>query len=510
MAVIAIDLGTTGCKAALFEGSRMLGWAYRHLSYTSPEDGWAEQDAEAVWRLVDQTVRQALSVCETAPPVEAIGVSVQGDAVIPIDHEGHALQPAILGMDTRSAQEAADLQEQFGRGQLYSLTGMPCEPLNAVTKMAWLVRNHPEMRRRVWKYAHYGEFLLMKLAGVPALDYTMASRTMAFDPVRKDWVPAILEFVGITPSELGNLSPSGAPVGIVLRHVADVWGISRSALVITGGHDQCMAAVGAGVIEPDLACYSMGTAEVIGTCFPFPRANSAMLAANYPSYCHAVASQYFTITLNQSGGLSLEWFRNNVMELEQLPEDAGAAVYERLSEEVEIKPSPVLFLPHLVGSGTPTCDHLSRGAFLGLSLKTGRRDMFQAVVDALAFEARLNLEKLEDLDIHVAELRAVGGGTRSRRILELKATVLNRPIRTLRNPEAALLGAAILAQVAIGRFSSIEEACAECVRIDLTVEPRKDAEELYSAAFDRYRQVYTTLRSFYHNWRAECRTAVLV
>ena len=510
MAVIAIDLGTTGCKAALFEGSRMLGIAYRHFNYTSPEDGWAEQDAEAVWRLVDQTVRQALSACETAPQVEGIGVSVQGDAVIPIDQEGTALHPAILGMDTRSAREAADLQEQFGRGQLYSLTGMPCEPLNAITKMAWLVRHHPELRRRIWKYAHYSEFLLMKLAGVPALDYTMASRTMAFDPVRKDWVPAILEFVGITPSQLGNLSPSGAPVGIILRQVADSWGISRNALVITGGHDQCMAAVGAGVIESELACYSMGTAEVISTCFATPRANPAMLAANYPCYCHAVAGQYFTITLNQSGGLSLEWFQNNVMELEQLSDDARAAAYQRLIDEVEIKPSLAMFLPHIVGSGTPTCDHLSRGTFLGLSLKTGRRDMFQAVVDALAFEARLNLEKLAELDIYVTELRGVGGGTRSRQILELKATVLNRPICTLRNPEAALLGAAILAQVAIGQFSSIEEACAECVRIDLTVEPREDAEELYSAAFDRYRQVYTTLRSFYHNWRTECQTAVLV
>ena len=227
MAVIAIDLGTTGCKAALFDGSRMLGSAYRHYNYSSPEDGWAEQDAEEVWNLVDETVREAIENCSLVPEVEAVAVSVQGDAVIPIDSSGKALHAAILGMDTRSHAEAADLQERFGRGQLYSVTGMPCEPLNSITKIAWLVRNHPELRRSIWKYAHYEEFLLMKLAGVPALDFSMASRTMAFDPVRKDWVPGILEFVGITPSQLGNLSPSGAPVGIILRSVADAWGINR-------------------------------------------------------------------------------------------------------------------------------------------------------------------------------------------------------------------------------------------------------------------------------------------
>jgi xylulokinase len=510
MAVIAIDLGTTGCKSALFDGSEMLASAYRHFSYTAPEDGWAEQDPESVWDLVDQTVRQAIASCRAVPDVEAVCVSVQGDAVMPINHQGTALHPAILGMDTRSAQEAEDLQEEFGRGQLYAATGMPCEPLNAITKIFWLARHHPELRKSLWKYVQYGDFLLMKLAGIPALDFTMASRTMAFDPVRKDWVPGILEFVGIAPSQLGNLSPSGTPIGIILKSVADSWGISRSALVVTGGHDQCLAAVGAGVIEPDLACYSMGTAEVISTCFPTPCAGSAMLEANYPCYCHAVPDHYFTITLNQSGGLSLEWFQNHVMGFDQLPGPARAAAIRCLLDEVRIQPSIVMFLPHIVGSGTPACDHLSRGTFLGLSLKTGRRDMFQAVVDALAFEARLNLETLADRDIPILELRGVGGGTRSERLLELKATVLNRPIRTLKNPEAALLGAGILAQVAIGHFESIEEACRECVAIDRTIEPRRDAVEVYTAAFQRFRQIHGTLRSFYHNWRAECRTAVLV
>lgn len=181
-----------------------------------------------------------------------------------------------------------------------------------------------------------------------------------------------------------------------------------------------------------------------------------------------------------------------------------------LVAEVEVQPSPVLFLPHIVGSGTPTCDHLSRGTFLGLSLKTGRREMFQAVADALAFEARLNLERLEQLDIHVDELRAVGGGSRSDTMLELKATVLGRPVSRLETPEAALLGCAMLAQVAVGQFASLEDARRECVRPVRTVEPCKEKVDEYDAAYDRFRQLYGTLRSFHHNWRSECRTSALV
>lgn len=509
MPVIAIDLGTTGAKAAIFDGGTMYGVASSHYDYAKPQDGWAEQDAEAVWKLIEQVVGEALAAAGRPHDIRAIALSVQGDAIMPIDINGRALHPAILGMDTRSHREAADLQARFGRGQLYSSTGMPCEPLNAITKVLWLERNRAELRAQLWKYVHYEEFLAMKIARVPALDLTMASRTMAFDPVKRTWVTSILDFVGITPSQLGNVSASGAPVGIIDGALADRWGISRTAMVVTGGHDQCMAALGAGAIEPELACYSMGTAEVISIPFDTPRMTSAMLEGNYPCYCHAVPDQYFTISLNQSGGLSLEWFREAVLEAGTGDGDTRAAAFDRLIAGLELRPSPVLFLPHIVGSGTPTCDHLSRGSFVGLSFATTRRDMFQAVADALGFEARLNLENLHQRGIEVHELRAVGGGARSEKLLQLKATLLERPIRTLRNPEAALAGAAMLAEVATGGFRDLAEAARATVSFASTIEPHAPAVEPYRAAYERFRQLYGTLRSFYHNWRTEeCKAAV--
>lgn len=498
MAVIAIDLGTTACKAAVFDGPVMEALSRRHYSYNAPRAGWAEQDAEAVWLLVKQVVAEALAACSPRPPVEAICVSVQGDAIIPIDTDGVALHPAILGMDSRSHEEAAGLENRFGRGWLYSKTGMPCEPLNAVTKVWWLVRNRPDVARQAWKFVHYCDFLFTKLAGVPALDFTMASRTGAFDPVSKDWVPEILEHIGVPPSQFGNVSPAGVPVGILRNAVADEWGIGRDTLVVTGGHDQCMAALGAGVIEPDLACYSMGTAEVMSTCFEEPRLTASMLSANYPCYCHAAPDQYFTITLNQSGGLSLEWF------LESMSEAPREQAFERAIGGLHLAPSPVQFLPHIVGSGTPACDHRSRGSFLGLSLASGRREMFQAVVDALGFEARLNLETLDRLGIGVRELTAVGGGARSAKVLEIKASILNRPIRTLANPEAALSGAAMLASIAVGAFPGLAAARSACVKTGTTIGPDRDAAGRYGEAFESWRHIYGMLRDFYHHWSPEC------
>jgi xylulokinase len=265
-----------------------------------------------------------------------------------------------------------------------------------------------------------------------------------------------------------------------------------------------MAAVGAGVIDEELACYSMGTAEVTSISFRKPQMTKPMLESNYPCYCHAVNDRFFTITLNQSGGLSLEWFQDVVMGLRGIPEGERSAAYADLISRVQISPSSVFFLPHIVGSGTPTCDHFSRGSFLGLSLKTSRDDLFQAVVDALGFEERLNMDQLAQLGIPVAEMRAVGGGARSPRLLELKATILNRPICTLKTREAALMGAAMISQVATGQFADLSAARDECVKIDVTVEPVTSATAAYTAAYGRYRKIYGILRSHYHEGEAVC------
>jgi xylulokinase len=267
-------------------------------------------------------------------------------------------------------------------------------------------------------------------------------------------------------------------------------------MLVAGSHNQCAAAIGAGVIEPNLACYSIGTAEVIGACLTASRASPAMLEANFPCYCHAVEDHYFTITLNQSGGLSMEWFHESILRRKT----SNGEATESLSSMIEVQPSPVLFLPHLVGSGTPTCDHSSRAAFVGLSIKTRQRDLLQALVDAQAFEARLNLETLEHSSIAISDLRAVDRGARMRKALQVKATVLNRPIHTLASPEAALMGAAMLAQTAIGVFSNLEEARQTCVRVASTIEPVLSATAAYDEAYNRFRPLYGALKSFYHHW----------
>lgn len=158
-------------------------------------------------------------------------------------------------------------------------------------------------------------------------------------------------------------------------------------------------------------------------------------------------------------------------------------------------PAPVWFLPHLNGSGTPTCDLASRGAILGLTLATTRHQVAKALLEGLCFELRANLEALTSAGIQLEALVAVGGGSRSARWLQLKADVLNRPIQTVRCDDAACLGAALLAGTASGLYASAQEAVQRAVSRARIFLPDPRRTDLYQQRWEVYRRLHPTLRA---------------
>ena len=148
MSLLGLDIGTTGCKAMLFAvDGRVLGQARREYTIQTPQPGWAEQDAEQVWRLARELLRVVIAAASVDPPV-ALALSCQGEAVIPVDAKGVALRPAILGMDTRTTAENAWLVQTFGAEELFLRTGMPVHTINTLPKLLWLQRHEPAIWRR--------------------------------------------------------------------------------------------------------------------------------------------------------------------------------------------------------------------------------------------------------------------------------------------------------------------------------------------------------------------------
>jgi xylulokinase len=323
----------------------------------------------------------------------------------------------------------------------------------------------------------------------------MASRTMAFNLATRTWDAAIHRALGLDPGVWSPTAPSGTPAGTLQPSVAEELGLTQGLLLVTGGHDQTCAALGAGVVSEGRGVVSTGTAEVLSTAFDRPALSRPMFDGFYPCYLHAKPGMYFTFGLNHVGGLLLRWWREQFAAAEVADaRERRDDPYRLMDERMPDGPSPVLVLPHLNGSGTPTCDLTARGAVLGLTLATTRHDVAKALLESLCFELRLNLETLQSGGVRVDELVAVGGGAKSARWLQLKADVLGRPIRTLRCREAACWGAALLAGAGAGLFPSLDDAVRRTVVFDREYQPRPDWTARYLERFPVYRQASAAVR----------------
>jgi xylulokinase len=247
--------------------------------------------------------------------------------------------------------------------------------------------------------------------------------------------------------------------------------------------------------RPGIAALSAGTADVLSTAFSEPKLNDAMFNGFYPCYLHTKRDMCFTFALNHIGGILLRWYRDTLGGEEvRAAQSAGRDPYEVIVESIPEGPSPVMVLPHFNGSGNPVCDMNARGALVGLTLSTTRPDIVKAILECLAFEMRINLDYWGGAGIVVDELRAVGGGARSPRWLQIRADILGRPVRTLKVREAACLGAAILAGTAAGLYGSVDEGIGRTVRLDHTYQPRADSVSRYTDRYAVYCKLYPALR----------------
>ena len=493
--LLGLDAGTSGCKAVVFDDrGNIHGYGFSEYPIICDAPAKAEQDAmDVMGKLIavaEQAIRQS-----GVRRIEAISVSVQGDATILVDRDYKPLHMTLLGMDYRDTAECAFLEERIGSREAFRRTGMPIHPINSLAKILWYKNHAPEAYHKAYKAVTYSEFVMAHLGGEPVIDLAMASRTMALDIRTREWDTQILGICGVDKALLSAVKPSGTPCGQLSERLRQQWGLDNAPLLVVGGHDQTCGAIGAGMIREGIGVDSSGTAAVFSTAFAAPRLDDAMFDAYYPCYCHAVDGLYFTFALNHTGGIVLRWFRDNIAQGKaKEAAELGADFYAYIERNIKNEPSPVLVLPHFNGSGTPVCDMQSKGAFVGMTLSTTLEDLFKGILDGLTYELKLNVETMRKAGIELREIRAVGGGAKSPLWLQAKADILNMPIVTLQCKEAGCLGAAALAAVGSGVYPGIEAAVDAMVRIEKTRMPQPDSVAKYAGKYAVYKTLYPALK----------------
>lgn len=499
--LLGIDAGTTGLKAVLFdERGYEIAFGRAEYSLMMPASNMAELDANNYWIACIKAISEILRKSKVNPiEIKSLAISSQGETFVPIDREGIPLRRAIVWLDNRSESESEIIRNEFGVDTIFKKTGQPeVVPTWPATKILWLKRNEPELFSKVYKYLLIEDFLIYKLTGIFATEYSVVSSTLLFDIQRETWWDEMLEFIGINDDQLPQLMPSGKIVGNVTEQASQETGLSTKTMVSTGAFDHAAGALGAGNIKPGIITETTGAALALVATTDKPLYDPKR---RIPCHHHALTNRFFLLPWCQTAGMVLRWFRDELGQLER--EAAGRMGIDAYSiltlEASKVEPGSggLVILPHFMGAGPPEFDPNARGVIFGLTLNHTKAHIIRAILESIAFMLRRNVELLEDLGVKVNEIRALGGGSKSPLWNQIKADVTSRTILTFRTEEAASLGVAILAGVACGMFKSIEEGCKMMIQLKRKYEPNPENLKIYDKLYEVYLALYNNLKDVF-------------
>lgn len=497
--VLGIDVGTSSAKIGLVtpDGS-ILRIASHPYPISSPYPGWAEQNAEDWWTAVVHAVRQIMDKINPAY-VRAIGMSNAGGSMVLLDKRGKEIRPAISWMDARAGEQAAQLLALKGHDFWIRHTGSPFLQFWPVSKLVWLRENEPEAFARVASILHPSDYVIFRLTGEKVTDRCTACATGFYDLQSGTWNQEIASLAGISIDMLPHLGDPGSIAGFLSEQAAAMLGLNPGIPVILGAWDQACAVLGAGAASGQDTLLSTGTAWVLTHVMlelhidPLARGITVQ---------HARRGEYLFMLAMSNGGSIVEWYRRVFAGIASNEEEAQSSESGSLSgipSETEIQKVPpgsdgLLFLPHFIGAVGAHPDLDYSGCILGLRHGTGRVQIFRSILEAIAYETRWGLEVLFDLAGPASQLRMIGGATRSSIWPQIVADVTGLPIVIPRQTECAVLGAAKLAQEAVGIACSPEYV----TPAERRYVPNTVRHETYDKYYALYRQTHFPLKEVFN------------
>lgn len=479
--LLGLDLGTGSVKAILLapDGS-VAKESSRSYAVHSPNPGWAESSPGEWWDALGEATRELTG--SSGREVTAVGLSGQMHGVVPTGADGRPLRPAILWADARS-KDQLQAYRSLGPDTRRRLANPPAVGMAGPT-LLWLRDNEPEIYEDIRLALQPKDWLRMRLTGEAAAEPSDASATLLYDLPADRWDYDAAETLGLRKDYLAPVMSSSDVAGGLTREAAEHLGLREGLPVAAGAADTAAAMLGSGLLEPGLVQLTVGTgAQIVAPVdrpTPDPHNRTHLYRAATPDLFYSMAAI-------QNAGLALEWARRIL-----------GASWDEVYEEAFAVPTGsegATFLPYLSGERTPHLDPEARGAWTGLNLGHGRGHLLRAALEGVAFALREGMESLEAAGTSVSELRLAGGGTTRGPWQRLLADVLNRPLLLLPSnvsANASARGAALLAGLASGAYTSVEDTLTLSPEPEKTIRPGEES-SAHDEAYARYKELYPRL-----------------
>ncbi|HHT43601.1 MAG TPA: sugar kinase [Firmicutes bacterium] len=493
---LGVDIGTTGLKTCLVDREgRVIRKAYRKLRTYGLDQNKRELNPQEIFAGVLETIQEAAA--GLGSQVELITVSSLGEAIVPVDKTGQPLMNSMIGTDPRGSEELAWIKGLFPPEELTRITGLNLSSIYSLNKIMYLKRNEPSIFEHTWKFFCIADYVLYMLTGAACMDYSLASRTMAFDFNEYKWSEKILGACGVSAELLPTPVPCGTVVGTLHRELAQELGLPPETKAAVGGHDHIFNAIGSGAVTPGVCSNAVGTTEGFTAYLGQQRLDTKTIAENNISCQPFVLPNTFnTVAWHNTAGALLNWFAATFFA--GWPQQDVPKILNDMNAACKREPSRLMVLPHFAGSTTKHMDERAKGAILGLTVFSTKEEIYKALLEGSTYELMMIFQALLTAGVQMDRIVVSGGGSNSPVWLQTKADVLGRPITRVACAETGAVGSAILAAVNCGHYKSLAEAAEAMVEYGETIEPDQKYHALHLERFEEYQTLYERLRPLNH------------
>ena len=481
--VLGIDLGTSSLKGLLMNKSgEVVAFAGYDYPLLHPKKGYSEQNPEE-WVKACENVFKALSekVEDFKAELEGIAISGQMHGLVTLDGEDKVVRPAILWNDTRTTKQCTEIMEGFG-DRLITITKNKALEGFTLPKILWM----QEEERELWaKVAHImlpKDYLIFRLTGEFATDYSDAAGTLLLDVAAKKWSDEILAKYNIDEKILPKLYNSIDCVGKIKTEYQKDFGFEKEVKVMGGGADNACAAVGSGIVSNGIGMVSIGTS---GVFLSYEDEAHSNYSGRLHLFNHGIPDAYYSMGVTLAAGHSLNWFKETFAPKES---------FEELLSDIDKIPAGsdgLLFAPYIVGERTPYADSKVRGSFTRIDTTHTRAHFARAVLEGITFSLRDSMELMSELTAKKFDkILSVGGGSKNKDWLQMQADIFDTEVITLTTEQGPGLGAAMMAAVGAGWFADLKECAKTFVHYKSGISPVKENVLKYNEAYESYKKVY--------------------
>ncbi|MFC5735482.1 gluconokinase [Cytobacillus gottheilii] len=455
--MLGIDIGTTSTKTVLFSeyGQVIQAENIGYPLYT-PDITTAEQDPDEIFKAVLQAVSNIMKQ-HNDKKLSFISFSSAMHSVIAMDKNDEPLTPVITWADNRSEAWAHRIKNELNGHAIYKRTGTPIHPMSPLSKIAWLVHEHPEIALGTKKYIGIKEYIFKRLFDQYAVDHSIASCMGLMNLEKLDWDQEALEVAGITSAQLSELVPTTKIFKGCDPALAKQMGIDPETPFVIGASDGVLSNLGVNAIRKGEIAVTIGTSGAIRTIIDKPKTDDRERI-----FCYALTEKHWVIggPVN-NGGMVLRWIRDELAASEvETAKRLGIDPYDvltKIAERVRPGADGLLFHPYLAGERAPLWNPDVRGSFFGLTLSHKKEHMIRAALEGVVYNLyTVFLALTACMDSPVTRIQATGGFARSEVWRQMMADIFGTEVAVPESYESSCLGACLLGLYATGKIDSFE------------------------------------------------------